>query len=187
MGFYRGLWIPLMTISFVRECYSVKYIVVYLIYPAPRYIGAASFTIYSRTKEYFAYNDILYKNTLVDVALTGGISGAMSGALISFGSARECSPVPLLASTERRLLILRVELLNWSRLAQFLTSGLGWAAHECLDDICVVVGSKTTRILHRCEQGYYHQETTRDVGRSARYLSGKWDEGALHWVSVAFR
>lgn len=66
MGFYRGLWIPLMTISFVR---------------------AASFTIYSRTKEYFAYNDILYKNTIVDVALTGGISGAMSGALISFGSA----------------------------------------------------------------------------------------------------
>ncbi|KAJ2932917.1 hypothetical protein H1R20_g4197, partial [Candolleomyces eurysporus] len=66
MGFYRGLWIPLMTISFVR---------------------AASFTIYSRTKEYFAYHDILYKNRLIDVALTGGISGAMSGALISFGSA----------------------------------------------------------------------------------------------------
>ncbi|KAF5315684.1 hypothetical protein D9611_004781 [Ephemerocybe angulata] len=66
MGFYRGLWIPLMTISFVR---------------------AASFTIYSRTKEYFAIHDILYKNTLVDVALTGGIAGAMSGALISFGSA----------------------------------------------------------------------------------------------------
>ncbi|KAJ2913437.1 hypothetical protein MD484_g6975, partial [Candolleomyces efflorescens] len=66
MGFYRGLWIPLMTISFVR---------------------AASFTIYSRTKEHFAYHDILYKDRLTDVALTGGISGAMSGALISFGSA----------------------------------------------------------------------------------------------------
>lgn len=66
MGFYRGLWIPLMTISFVR---------------------AASFTIYSRTKEHFAYHNILYKNTILDVALTGGISGAMSGAVISFGSA----------------------------------------------------------------------------------------------------
>ncbi|TFK30017.1 mitochondrial carrier [Coprinopsis marcescibilis] len=66
MGFYRGLWIPLMTISFVR---------------------AASFTIYSRTKEYFAAHSILSRNSIVDVGLTGGISGAMSGALISFGSA----------------------------------------------------------------------------------------------------
>jgi len=66
MGFYRGLWIPLMTISFVR---------------------AASFTIYSRTKEYFGIHDILCRDSIVDVSLTGGISGAMSGALISFGSA----------------------------------------------------------------------------------------------------
>jgi len=66
MGFYRGLWIPLMTISFVR---------------------AASFTIYSRTKEHFINHNILCHNTIVDVSLTGGISGAMSGALISFGSA----------------------------------------------------------------------------------------------------
>ncbi|PPR01482.1 hypothetical protein CVT26_015105 [Gymnopilus dilepis] len=66
MGFYRGLWIPLMTISFVR---------------------AASFTIYSRTKEVFRNYDILCRNSIVDVSLTGGISGAMSGALISFCSA----------------------------------------------------------------------------------------------------
>ncbi|PPQ71411.1 hypothetical protein CVT24_012229, partial [Panaeolus cyanescens] len=66
VGFYRGLWIPLTTISFVR---------------------AASFTIYSRTKENFRNNDILCRDSIVDVSLTGGISGAMSGALISFGSA----------------------------------------------------------------------------------------------------
>ncbi|KIM49339.1 hypothetical protein M413DRAFT_438523 [Hebeloma cylindrosporum] len=66
MGFYRGLWIPLMTISFVR---------------------AASFTIYSRTKENFRNNNILCRDSIIDVSLTGGISGAMSGALISFGSA----------------------------------------------------------------------------------------------------
>lgn len=66
MGFYRGLWIPLMTISFVR---------------------AASFTIYSRTKEYCANNNILCRPHFLDAALTGGISGAMSGSLISFGSA----------------------------------------------------------------------------------------------------
>ncbi|KAH6918485.1 mitochondrial carrier domain-containing protein [Coprinopsis sp. MPI-PUGE-AT-0042] len=66
MGFYRGLWIPLLTISFVR---------------------AASFTIYSGTKEYCANNNILMRNSVVDAGLTGGISGAMSGSLISFGSA----------------------------------------------------------------------------------------------------
>jgi len=66
MGFYRGLWIPLMTISFVR---------------------AASFTIYSGTKENFRNNNILCRDSIIDTSLTGGISGAMSGALISFGSA----------------------------------------------------------------------------------------------------
>jgi solute carrier family 25 carnitine/acylcarnitine transporter 20/29 len=68
IGFYRGLWIPLMTISFVR---------------------AASFTIYTRTKEYFRNHDYLNRNSALDAALVGGIGGAMSGALISFGSARK--------------------------------------------------------------------------------------------------
>ncbi|KAJ7285727.1 mitochondrial carrier domain-containing protein [Mycena rebaudengoi] len=66
IGFYRGLWIPLMTISFVR---------------------AASFTIYTRTKEYFRDKNYLNRNSIVDAGLVGGISGAMSGSLISFGSA----------------------------------------------------------------------------------------------------
>lgn len=66
MGFYRGLWIPLMTISFVR---------------------ASSFTIYSRTKEYCAERNYFCRPHIVDAGLTGGISGAMSGSLISFGSA----------------------------------------------------------------------------------------------------
>ncbi|KAK2466843.1 hypothetical protein APHAL10511_001101 [Amanita phalloides] len=64
-GFYRGLWIPLMTISFVR---------------------AASFTIYNRTKEFCRDHDYLCRNNIFDVAVTGGIGGAMSGALISFTS-----------------------------------------------------------------------------------------------------
>ncbi|XP_006458044.1 hypothetical protein AGABI2DRAFT_199246 [Agaricus bisporus var. bisporus H97] len=66
VGFYRGLWIPLMTISFVRTCF---------------------FTIYSRTKEYCAEHKLLCRPHMFDAALTGGISGAMSGSLISFGSA----------------------------------------------------------------------------------------------------
>jgi hypothetical protein len=53
-------------------------------------IGAASFTIYSRTKENFRENNILCRDSIIDVSLTGGVSGAMSGALISFGSARMC-------------------------------------------------------------------------------------------------
>ncbi|KAH7929725.1 hypothetical protein BV22DRAFT_1102220 [Leucogyrophana mollusca] len=65
-GFYRGLWIPLMTISFVR---------------------AASFTIYSGTKDYCRNHQYFNRNRMVDAAMTGGISGALSGSLISFGSA----------------------------------------------------------------------------------------------------
>jgi len=66
IGFYRGLWIPLMTISFVR---------------------AASFTIYTRTKEYFRDHHLLARDTMLSAASTGGIGGALSGSLISFGSA----------------------------------------------------------------------------------------------------
>ncbi|KAJ7046906.1 mitochondrial carrier domain-containing protein [Mycena alexandri] len=66
MGFYRGLWIPLVTISFVR---------------------AASFTIYTETKDYFRVHNYLNRNSVLDAALVGGVGGAMSGSLISFGSA----------------------------------------------------------------------------------------------------
>ncbi|KAG8217858.1 mitochondrial carrier [Butyriboletus roseoflavus] len=65
-GFYRGIWIPLVTISFVR---------------------AASFTIYSDTKEYCRDHHYFSRNKISDAALAGGISGALSGSLISFGSA----------------------------------------------------------------------------------------------------
>ena len=53
-----------------------------------RISGAASFTIYSGTKENFQNNNILCRDNIIDTSLTGGISGAMSGALISFASAR---------------------------------------------------------------------------------------------------
>lgn len=66
IGFYRGLWIPLMTISFVR---------------------AASFTIYTNTKDYFRDHHLLARDSVWQVATTGGIGGALSGSLISFGSA----------------------------------------------------------------------------------------------------
>jgi len=65
-GFYRGFWIPLFTISFVR---------------------AASFTIYNGTKEGLRNIDIFGRECLLDVACLGGLGGATAGALISFGSA----------------------------------------------------------------------------------------------------
>lgn len=52
-------------------------------------LGAASFTIYTRTKEYFRDRHLLTRDSMIDASLVGGVSGAMSGALISFGSARE--------------------------------------------------------------------------------------------------
>lgn len=53
------------------------------------FVRAASFTIYTETREAFRENDILNRESMVDAALTGGVSGALSGSLISFGSARE--------------------------------------------------------------------------------------------------
>ncbi|KAI0093848.1 mitochondrial carrier [Irpex rosettiformis] len=65
VGFYRGLWIPLVTISFVR---------------------AASFTIYTRTKEFCRDNNFFTRDNLIDSAAAGGLGGALSGSLISVGS-----------------------------------------------------------------------------------------------------
>jgi len=65
-GFFRGIWIPLCTISAVR---------------------AASFTIYGGTKEYLAQRNLLSNYSLIDVGCSGGLGGALAGAIISFGSA----------------------------------------------------------------------------------------------------
>jgi len=65
IGFYRGLWIPLMTISFVR---------------------AASFTIYSNTNDYFRKNNYLIRDKMLDAACTGAAGGALAGASLTFGS-----------------------------------------------------------------------------------------------------
>ncbi|KAI0807586.1 mitochondrial carrier domain-containing protein [Fomes fomentarius] len=51
------------------------------------FVRAASFTIYSRTKEYFRDRHWLSRDRIFDISAVGGISGALSGSLISFGSA----------------------------------------------------------------------------------------------------
>ncbi|CAE6488072.1 unnamed protein product [Rhizoctonia solani] len=62
-GFFRGIWIPLMTISAVR---------------------AASFTIYTNSKNYFHDVQGLSRSKWTHVALSGASAGSISGALISF-------------------------------------------------------------------------------------------------------
>lgn len=84
MGFYRGLWIPLVTISFVRACDPF----LLRLHAPTAFLGAASFTIYTETKDYFRVHNYLNRNSVLDAALVGGVGGAMSGSLISFGSAR---------------------------------------------------------------------------------------------------
>lgn len=89
-GFFRGLWIPLFTISFVRtSAYSSTSKNRALTEDISVFLGAASFTIYNRTKEQLHNNNHFGRNNLLDVAASGGLSGAMAGALISFGSARK--------------------------------------------------------------------------------------------------
>lgn len=69
VGFYRGLWIPLVTISAVR---------------------AASFTIYTNTKNHLYTNQWLNREGgVLPVAAAGAAGGALSGSLITFGSVRE--------------------------------------------------------------------------------------------------
>lgn len=71
-GFYRGLWIPLVTITFVRMsvltwgfAFSARVLMMSQ--------GAASFTIYSGTKETLRDARILNRDTLVDTSLLGGL------------------------------------------------------------------------------------------------------------------
>jgi len=70
-GFYRGLWIPLVTITFVSMSLLFLFIRQFRRLTTSR--GAASFTIYSGTKETFRDARLLNRDTLLDVSLLGGI------------------------------------------------------------------------------------------------------------------
>lgn len=65
-GFFRGLWVPLFTISVVR---------------------ATSFSIYNSTKEALYGRRWFDRSRMLDVGLCGAAGGATAGALICFGSA----------------------------------------------------------------------------------------------------
>ena len=59
-------------------------------------VGAASFTIYTRTKEFCRDHQLVDHSKLLGSAAVGGLGGAMAGSLISFGSARESASSLLL-------------------------------------------------------------------------------------------
>jgi len=69
-GFYRGLWIPLVTITFVRMSLFAWH---FFVRRPMMSQGAASFTIYSGTKETFRDARVLNRDTLLDTSLLGGI------------------------------------------------------------------------------------------------------------------
>lgn len=125
-------------------------------------IGAASFTIYSRTKENFRENNILCRDSIIDVSLTGGVSGAMSGALISFGSARMCyhslPHPPVDWSLIQRL-----------SLSKFVLQDLFLWRMTFINWYCP--GTQTARIHHCCKQGCYYGQASRDCGSCKGYLS----------------
>lgn len=70
-GFYRGLWIPLVTITFVRMSGLSGISLPGRVLMMSQ--GAASFTIYSGTKEAFRDAHIFNRDTLVDTSLLGGL------------------------------------------------------------------------------------------------------------------
>ena len=88
-GFFRGITIPLVTISAVRE-YRV-HLVLSLCFKTLIHVGAASFTIYTDIKVLLHAHQMLDRPRVLDVALAAGIGGAASGAVISCGSTRKSS------------------------------------------------------------------------------------------------
>ena len=64
--------------------------------------GAASFTIYTRTKEFFRDHHLVDHSKLLGCSAVGGIAGAMAGSLISFGSAREFPRNPAIPMSHSR-------------------------------------------------------------------------------------
>lgn len=64
-----------MTISFVRAYTCVSTTLSSCL--TRSVAGAASFTIYTRTKEYFRDNHMLSRNRMLDVSATGGIGYVM--------------------------------------------------------------------------------------------------------------
>lgn len=138
--------------------------------------GAASFTIYTRTKEFFRDHRLIDHSKLLGCAAIGGIGGAMAGALISFGSAREFLPSDTHPSTFSYFDD-DDQLSNWSRY-------LGPPRH-CLHQLLtmhLLAGSAAVRI-HDCrEKGNQVGETAEYSHCCARNFQIEWSFWVVHWL-----
>ncbi len=116
--------------------------------------GAASFTIYTRTKEFCRDHHLIDHSKLLGCAAVGGLGGAMAGSLISFGSAREfpCNPpsFPFLI----------VEIPVSFRTCQGIQAFTALYLYQLLTKM--LSGSAAARIHNRREEG-------NQVGQTAKY------------------
>lgn len=120
--------------------------------------GAASFTIYTRTKEFVRDRRILDETKLLGAAGAGGLGGALAGSLISFSSAREC---------------------------QFFIPVF---IHSCtLSSLRAREGATATRIHYRCPEGDRYFQTAGYPRRRERNHKGPWLGGALQRLPAAFQ
>ena len=71
-------------------------------------VRALSFSIYTRTKDSLHDHNMLNRGTLFDVSSAGGLGGALSGAVISVGSARGYFPVFVVFSARLIVSILSI-------------------------------------------------------------------------------
>lgn len=133
-----------------------------------RWAGAASFTIYTRTKEFFRDHHLIDHRKLLGCSAVGGIGGAMAGSLISFGSAREfgCNPAYSLC--------LIVEMSDQpSNLSR--CSGVHGAVSLYQPLTKMLSGSTAAGIRDCREKGGQVDQTAKYRCRCTRHLQGEWD------------
>jgi hypothetical protein len=141
--------------------------------------GAASFTIYTRTKEFFRDHHLIDHSKLLGSAAVGGIGGAMAGALISFGSAREFCRYPSPATFS--YFEDDDQLSNSSRYP-----GLrGTHYLHCISTLLTIhllAGSATARIYDRGEERNQVGETPEYRHRCAGHFQNEWIFWVVHWL-----
>jgi hypothetical protein len=138
--------------------------------------GAASFTIYTRTKEFFRDHHLVDHSKLLGCAAVGGIGGAMAGALISFGSAREfCRPVPILST----FLILMTTISFRTRQGTRASAAL--SARQLLT-MHLLAGSAAVRIYDCREEGNQVGEAPEYRLCCAGHFQIEWSFWVVHWL-----
>lgn len=125
---------------------------------------AASFTIYTGTKDTLHKNGYFLKDKLSNVAIAGALGGALSGSLISVGSTRQYANLFRVAFYSRLLsfLFLAFELV---KVKQGFSQLCG---RERAYSTCSLLGTTATRVFHCGTERYHDRETSNDFHRCCR-------------------